>query len=114
MRFTKGFALFVIIAAILAVAIFYFSQPRRLRETTGKPLKQEKKQQSFPLGVPSQEPQERQEAGRHEEEMPSFEERKIAIIIDDIGYDLASLKALLQIDAPITFAVLPRLPHSVD
>jgi uncharacterized protein len=33
--------------------------------------------------------------------------RRVVIIIDDIGHDLAPLKQLLAIDAPLTFAVLP-------
>lgn len=38
--------------------------------------------------------------------------RQIAIIIDDIGYDLASVRALIAIDADITFAILPHLAHT--
>jgi len=33
--------------------------------------------------------------------------REVAIIIDDIGYDLNVAKALLKIDADLTFAILP-------
>jgi len=38
--------------------------------------------------------------------------REVAIIIDDIGYDLNAIKALLKIDANLTFAILPFLAHS--
>jgi hypothetical protein len=38
--------------------------------------------------------------------------RRVAIIIDDIGYDLASVRALIAIDADITFALLPHLTHT--
>ncbi|OPY91107.1 MAG: Divergent polysaccharide deacetylase [Syntrophus sp. PtaU1.Bin208] len=38
---------------------------------------------------------------------------QVAIIIDDIGADLSSVKNLLKIDAPISFAILPHSPHSV-
>jgi len=38
--------------------------------------------------------------------------KKVAIIIDDIGYDMQALRDLLDIDAQITFAVLPMLAHS--
>ena len=112
MRFTRGFALSVIIAVILVIAIVYFLQPKRLRETRKEPLRRE--QRGFPREMPSQKPPERYEVERPKEEIPYFEKQKIAIIIDDIGYDLASLNALLKIDAPITFAILPHLPHSVD
>ncbi len=38
---------------------------------------------------------------------------RIAIIIDDIGADLSPVRKLLEIDAPINFAVLPHTPRSV-
>lgn len=37
---------------------------------------------------------------------------KVVIIVDDIGMSKSSVDKLLQIQAPITFAVLPNLPHS--
>ncbi|KUG23138.1 putative periplasmic protein yibq [hydrocarbon metagenome] len=40
--------------------------------------------------------------------------RQVAIIIDDIGYDLKQIQELLKINADITFAVLPLCPHSRD
>jgi len=43
---------------------------------------------------------------------PSFTARNVAIIIDDIGYDMKAMHELLDIDAQITFAVLPLLTHS--
>lgn len=39
---------------------------------------------------------------------------KIAILIDDIGYDFKVLNELITMDAPLTFAVLPHYPHSRD
>ncbi len=35
---------------------------------------------------------------------------RVAIIIDDIGYDRQLLRQLLALDVPLTFAVLPRSP----
>jgi len=40
-------------------------------------------------------------------------ENRMAIVIDDMGYDLLVLDEILEIDAPITVSVLPNLPHSV-
>jgi len=40
--------------------------------------------------------------------------RQVAIIIDDIGNDLRSVRDLLKIDAEITFAVLPLCSHTRD
>ena len=38
--------------------------------------------------------------------------RQIAVIIDDIGYDLRLVEDLMRIDAPIAFAILPYTPHA--
>ncbi|MFH1752901.1 MAG: divergent polysaccharide deacetylase family protein [Candidatus Omnitrophota bacterium] len=37
---------------------------------------------------------------------------KIAIVLDDWGYNQKNLKSLLAIEAPITLSVLPNLPYS--
>lgn len=39
---------------------------------------------------------------------------KVAIVIDDMGQDIKQLRKLLEIDAPISIAVLPFLAHSKD
>ena len=38
--------------------------------------------------------------------------RQVAIIIDDIGYDMTLVQEFLRIDANITFAILPLVAHS--
>ena len=43
---------------------------------------------------------------------PALTVKTVAIIIDDIGYDMKAVRELLDIDAQITFAVLPLLSHS--
>ncbi len=40
------------------------------------------------------------------------ERKKVAVLIDDIGYDAGALKKLLAIEAPVAFSVLPRTPLS--
>lgn len=40
--------------------------------------------------------------------------RQVAIIIDDIGNDLKPVRELLEIDADITFAVMPLCRHTRD
>lgn len=45
---------------------------------------------------------------------PPKERQRIAIIIDDIGYDPKPLNELLKINAPITFSILPHCTYSVD
>ncbi len=39
---------------------------------------------------------------------------RVAIVIDDMGQDMKPLRDLLEMDAPISIAVLPFLPHSKD
>ena len=39
---------------------------------------------------------------------------RIAVIIDDIGFDLHQVKLLARTKAPIAFAVLPNAPHAAD
>lgn len=39
--------------------------------------------------------------------------RYMALVIDDIGYDRAAVDALLSLNIPVTFGVLPHCPHSV-
>lgn len=39
---------------------------------------------------------------------------KLAIILDDLGYDRGAADALMQIPFPITVSVLPLLPHSSE
>jgi polysaccharide deacetylase 2 family uncharacterized protein YibQ len=53
------------------------------------------------------------DALQHEEEQHP-QNQKIAIIIDDLGGDLKPVSELLQINAPVTFAVLPHCAHSAE
>jgi uncharacterized protein len=41
-----------------------------------------------------------------------IERKKVAILIDDIGYDPGALRRLLAIEAPVAFSVLPGTPHA--
>ncbi len=42
------------------------------------------------------------------------ETKQIAIVIDDVGYNLNNLDYFLEFPGPITFAVLPNLQHSKE
>lgn len=50
--------------------------------------------------------------GKQRTSLASKQRGEVVVIIDDIGGDLAMVKELLQIRAPIAFAVLPNVPHS--
>jgi hypothetical protein len=39
---------------------------------------------------------------------------RVAVVIDDVGYSLRELEPFLQIPGPVTFAILPGLPHSSE
>jgi polysaccharide deacetylase 2 family uncharacterized protein YibQ len=56
-------------------------------------------------------------AGGLKAETPAGERRageRIAVIIDDIGFDLTLVKELAKIKAPIACAVLPYAPHAAE
>jgi hypothetical protein len=48
------------------------------------------------------------------ENVPAGSPGRVAIIMDDLGRDLASARELLAIDLPVTFAVLPMESHSAE
>ena len=39
---------------------------------------------------------------------------RLAIIIDDVGYNRRNARAFLQLGVPLTFSILPQVPHSVQ
>jgi polysaccharide deacetylase 2 family uncharacterized protein YibQ len=38
----------------------------------------------------------------------------VAIVIDDLGWDLAAAQMLLDIDTPLSFAILPEAPYRIQ
>lgn len=110
MKLVRGIA-WVVLAILALITIYYiFSGPFVDDKREQAAQKKEKG------GLPKETSRiERREQGMTpiEGEGPPATETKIAIIIDDIGFDLPSVRELLTIDAPIAFAVLPHAPHSV-
>ncbi len=39
---------------------------------------------------------------------------RIAVVIDDVGYNLHQLEPFLEVDIPMTMAILPKLTYSAD
>jgi polysaccharide deacetylase 2 family uncharacterized protein YibQ len=39
---------------------------------------------------------------------------RVAVVIDDLGQNLAAARALLRIHAPLTFSIMPHLPYSEE
>ena len=50
---------------------------------------------------------------KHAKEMRKYKGR-LAIVIDDCGYDMRSLNALLGVKLPFSYAILPDTPHATE
>lgn len=46
------------------------------------------------------------------EKRPIINKPKIAIILDDVGYNFSHIRPFLELAVPITFSILPRIHHS--
>lgn len=122
-RRSFGTVIFLLLAVMAIAVIAYVIHSERQEKPDRKaPAKKERK-----VSVPS--PTVSPETGQQIEKKstddsiekqpvvpgkPFSETKKVAIIIDDIGYDLKILKALASLDAHVTFAVLPFCPHSQE
>ncbi|MHB8830300.1 MAG: divergent polysaccharide deacetylase family protein [Syntrophales bacterium] len=91
----------VIIAAALIAAAFLFLE-RTI--TPEKPAPRDDRRGDYK--TPEEHP-----PSRPPEKMQT---RQVAIIIDDIGFDLRALKKLADIPAPLAFAILPNTPHAAE
>jgi len=118
-RFFTGMV--VILTMIALAAIFYVNlydqPPSQQNKATPQPEHRARPiREAVPRTEPRQEPEQGGPAqGRQPAAPPSTHEgRMLAIIIDDIGYDLKPIRELLKLDAPITAAVLPYCAHSVE
>lgn len=105
--FKKIFSATVIVLIIASIAgIIYVLQVQEEPPATQEPKKEAKpvkpkKAAAIPPGV-------------REKTVPVKKApmREVAIIVDDIGYNLSPVKELLKIDANLTFAVLPLQAHT--
>jgi len=102
----KGFpVLAVIITAALIAAVFLFLERMELPDdsATRKGRKTAPPKKALKQKTPERRPP-----------VAERRERQIAVIIDDIGYDLGAVEELARIRAPIAFAVLPHTPHAAE
>lgn len=110
MNFFKSFKRFpfltVIVAAALIAAVFIFLErvDRRTDQTAVPEIRttQPRKEALKP------EPPERERPGTRDGG------RRIAVLIDDIGFDQRVVEELARISAPIAFAILPHTPHAAE
>jgi hypothetical protein len=45
--------------------------------------------------------------------LPKLPHPRVAILIDDLGWNIAIAQSLIQMDFPLTFSILPSLPYSI-
>ena len=91
-----GFAIFILLVA--TVLIVYILNVETVRESAKK-----ERVRKYPP-----------ETYVSKDVIPPSKRQKIAIVIDDIGFDLTPLDELLKIDAQITFSILPHCTYSID
>jgi uncharacterized protein len=95
----------IAVSLVITAAVIFLDRDSRLSDQRavlkGRELKPREKP---PIGeTPALPPQRAERRGR-----------QIAIIIDDIGFDLRLVEELALIKAPIAFAILPDAPHATE
>lgn len=125
-RFSNGLLIFLIIISV--AAIIYMLQVKeeqpvikeKKKETkqieqqksiTSPALKATSTKEKTSASIPIEKKEKKKIVVSKIEKMP-LPLRQVAIIIDDIGYDLVPVKELLKVNADITYSVLPFLIHS--
>ncbi len=115
--------LLVVVAATGLIAHFLLKKPDRPETAVPKPAAVAKKPpvvyEVYPKKIPSKPPIRKKAAptpSRTTKARPSatpsppVTRPKVAIIIDDIGYDQGLAEAFMDLDVPLTFSVLPESP----
>lgn len=109
-RYGKG-VLICLLAIIIALAILYILYGDRLKWSVRERFQGNNALRRTAHRIyKSPEGQKKPEA----RELFTPAKQTIAIIIDDIGCDLAPVGEILSIDAPIAFAILPYCPLSLE
>jgi polysaccharide deacetylase 2 family uncharacterized protein YibQ len=100
-RFKRFPFLTVIIAAALLAAVVIYLERVAPRTTISEGRKAERRGKALKPTSPERNGSEAESGGW-----------QIAVIIDDIGYDLPLVEELARIEAPIAYAILPHTPHA--
>lgn len=117
--FKNPFSIFLIALIVLSIAgIIYILQFKEEPEVTKEPKQETKKAEpGKSITARKEKTKPLPEKGKQKtviakaEKMP-LQREKIAIIIDDIGNDMKPVKELMNIDANLTFAIMPFCAHS--
>ena len=123
-RFSNGLLIFLIIISVAAIIyVLQVKEEQPVIKEKKKETKQAEPQKSITpqaarpakektsASIPIEKKEKKKIVVSKIEKMP-LPLRQVAIIIDDIGYDLGAVKELLKINADITYSVLPFLIHS--
>jgi uncharacterized protein len=106
LKFLAG--LTVVLALSLVLALLYVMRTEQPPREAKKHLAGERKKTHRDT-VPHRAPRPKEEGPERTRPVGT-----IAIVIDDLGYDLGPVEDLLALDVPITFAVLPHLRYSAE
>ncbi len=109
MNFLRNFKRFpflmvVITAALIAAVVIFLARIVRTTDQTTVPDSRTARPRAEAL---KPEMPKREQPGAEEDG-----QRRIAVIIDDIGFDLRAVEELARIEAPVAFALLPNTPHA--
>jgi polysaccharide deacetylase 2 family uncharacterized protein YibQ len=98
-------ALVIFLIVVTIAGIIYVLQFKEEPAVIKEPTKEVKKIEPRKVVIPKKE---------KEKPLPPKPTslKQVAIIIDDIGYDLKPIQELLKINVNITFAILPLCPHT--
>jgi polysaccharide deacetylase 2 family uncharacterized protein YibQ len=112
-RSRRAILLLAVIAACL-VAIIILLPPNRGTQLPEVVQPRESVPQQAEEGAPPlKQPPEAEAAGTRRRERPVPKVR-VAVVIDDVGYNLEQLQSFLTFPGPISLSVLPNLPHSSE
>ncbi|MCS7180174.1 MAG: divergent polysaccharide deacetylase family protein, partial [bacterium] len=93
----------VLLFLILCILITCFKIIENL--TKGKKINKEETSFFYPYNI-------KPETSKKIEMKTSKKKGKVAIIIDDIGWNISILKEIEKIDEPLTLSILPKAPYS--
>lgn len=116
-RARRAIGLLIVIAGCLVAVLVILPTERQTPEER-QSVEDAPPESSQPRPIESQPPQRPapeapSEAAAKRQERPAPRAR-IAVVIDDVGYNLEELETFLHFAAPLTLSVLPNLPHTEE
>lgn len=115
--------LFLVLSALL-ISLDYLRYKKQKKSLIWSRLSEDKEKQPHrpekktPSGVTTEKSRisERKKSSdpANTSEVSPREKPVVAIIIDDVGYDMKNLKKLLNFSEPLTLSILPYSPHAME